>query len=73
MGFVWWAVFLIVPFFILCFVAGMVSGIMHPGDREAGGAAGRIIGETLGLPLFFISFVLSVWLTTIGKLPGTRK
>ncbi len=65
---------LVVPFFIVCFFAGMVAGALHPDNaREAGREAGRVIGEVLGLPLFFISMGLSIWLTTIGKLPGTKK
>ena len=74
MGFVWWLIFLIVPFFLVCFFAGLIAGILHPDNaRDAGREAGRVIGGMLGLPLLVLSLGLSIWLTIIGKLPGTRK
>jgi hypothetical protein len=74
MAIVWWIVFWLVPFFLICFVAGMIAGALHPDNaRQAGEAIGRIIGVTLGIPLFFVALGLSIWLTVIGKLPGTRK
>jgi len=74
MGLIWWFVLLIVPFFIICFLAGMIAGILHPDTaHEAGREAGRVIGALVGLPLLVVSLGLSIWLTSIGKLPGTRK
>jgi cbb3-type cytochrome oxidase subunit 1 len=74
MAIVWWFALAIVTFFGACFMAGLVAGMMHPGyGREAGRAAGQFVGTWFGLPIFLVALGLSIWLTVIGKLPGTRK
>lgn len=74
MAIVWWIVMFIVIFFILAFFAGFIAGVMNPSNaREAGREAGQWIGIFFGLPVFFGTLGLSIWLTIIGKLPGTRK
>ncbi|MCE0498829.1 MAG: DUF4339 domain-containing protein [Methylacidiphilales bacterium] len=73
MAVVWWLAIFFFSFIVACFLAGMVVGIMHPGDLQAGLEARRTIPSLLGLPLLFVTLGLSIWLTVIGKLPGTRK
>ena len=74
MGIIWWLVMTFFTFFLLCFLAGMVAGVLHPDNAQASGrAAGQMIGVYFGLPLLLLSLGLSIWLTIIGKLPGTRK
>jgi hypothetical protein len=70
----WWLFLGILIFFVACIFAGMVAGMMDPPHaHEAGRAAGAWVGNFLGLPIFGVSLVLSIWLTVIGKLPGTGK
>ena len=66
MAIVWMVVF----FFGSLFVLGAIAGVTHPTDPSG---AGQEIGEVMALPLFFISIGVAIWLTIIGKLPGTRK
>jgi len=74
MGIVWFFVLLIVPFFLICAVGGGIAGALHPDNaHDAGAEAGRILGTYLGVPLFLLALVLSIVLTALGKLPGTRK
>jgi GYF domain 2 len=74
MAVVWWFVLALVVFFVACFMSGLMAGMMNPGNgHEAGRAAGQFVGKYFGLPIFLFGLALSVWLTTIGKLPGTRK
>ena len=51
-------------------LVGMVAGTLNPQDASA---AGGRAGEALAGPSFLISLCLSVGLTVVGKLPGTRK
>jgi len=70
MFFVWW----IVMFFVTCFLIGLIGGIFFASQNAAdAGAAGHTLGQYIGLPVLFVSLGLSIWLTIIGKLPGTRK
>jgi hypothetical protein len=74
MGIIWWLVFFVVPYLGICALAGAVAGEIHRDDPyEAGRKAGAMIGAIVILPIFFGAIGLSVWLTIIGKLPGTRK
>jgi hypothetical protein len=66
MGIVWMLVF----FFGGLFVLGAMAGMTHPSDPNG---AGQEIGQVMALPLFFISTGVAIWLTIVGKLPGTRK
>src|SRR6266480_3602623 len=52
------------------FLAGALSGILNPKHAEE---AGRKIGESLSGLFFLIALGLSIWLTVVGKLPGTKK
>jgi len=60
-----WSLFIVGSFF-----AGVVVGYLHPSDPEA---AGRMVGEIAALPIMVGSLGFSIWLTAIGKLPGTQK
>jgi len=74
MGIIWFFILFFVPLILLGMVAGMAAGGMHPDDAaNAGRHAGQLIGSILGLPILVIALGLSIWLTIIGKLPGTRK
>ncbi len=74
MAIVWWMVMFIGTFFVVAFIGGFIAGLTHPSNaREAGRQVGEIIGLWFGLPILFGSLALSIWLTIIGKLPGTGK
>jgi hypothetical protein len=52
------------------FLAGAFAGLLNPKDPQA---AGRRIGESLSGLFFLVALGVSIWLTVLGKLPGTRK
>jgi len=52
------------------FVVGAIAGALNPQD---GAGAGERAGEALGGLFLLISVCLSVVLTIVGKLPGTKK
>lgn len=66
MAFVWSIVF----WFAGLFAAGAVAGAMNPQNAEA---AGERVGEEYSGIIFLIAVAFSVFLTVIGKLPGTKK
>lgn len=66
-----WAVVWMLVFWVgSLLLAGMIAGVLNPHDASA---AGGRAGEALSGLFLIISLCLSVWLTIIGKLPGTRK
>jgi hypothetical protein len=62
---VWWLVFWTGGLFIV----GFVAGASHPGH---GAEAGRAAGQTWTAPVFLLSLILSIVLTVLGVMPGTR-
>ncbi len=70
MVFAWWFVFLVCFFVAATFFAGVLVDFMNVRDPEE---AGVVVGEIAGVPILLGSLGLAVWLTVIGKLPGTRK
>ena len=66
MAFAWTMVF----WFAGLFAAGAVAGAMNPENPQA---AGERVGEEYSGILFLIALAISVSLTAIGKLPGTKK
>ena len=70
MALVWWFVFVFCFFAAASFFAGVVVTFMDVKDPRT---AGEVIGRIATLPIILGSLGLAVWLTVIGKLPGTRK
>ena len=66
MAFAWTMVF----WFAGLFAAGAVAGAMNPQNAQA---AGERVGEEYSGIIFLIGLVFSIFLTVIGKLPGTKK
>jgi hypothetical protein len=74
MAIAWWIVMMFIGFILVGVLAGFMAGLSHPENgAEAGREAGREAGQIFGLPILLGSLALSIWLTVIGKLPGTRK
>jgi hypothetical protein len=59
--------------FVICFVTGLMAGMLGMQNHQAERNVGYMIGFYGGFPLLLISLGLSIWLTVIGKLPGTGK
>lgn len=59
-----------IMWFMFLILGGFIVGSMNPYNP---GVAGQEFGENASLPLFFISASIAALLTTLGKLPGTRK
>ncbi len=66
MAFAWTMVF----WFVGLIVAGGVAGAMNPENPQA---AGERVGEEYSGIIFLIALAISVCLTVIGMLPGTKK
>jgi ABC-type multidrug transport system permease subunit len=66
----WCAIWTILFWFCLLFIAGFIAGAYNPQDPAAAGARA---GELYGNMLLLLSFCISVLLTIKGKLPGTKK
>ncbi len=67
MAVVWWLILWLVPCVILI---SIFIAITNPHDPSE---AGKMLGRYVGAPLMLGALALSIWLTAIGKLPGTRK
>ena len=66
MGFAWTMVF----WFAGLFAAGAVAGASNPGNAAE---AGEAVGEKYSGFIFLFSLILSILLTILGALPGTKK
>ena len=70
----WWLGLGTLVFFCACFLAGFIAGMLDPTHaHDAGRSAGAWIGAHFGLPIYGLALALSIWLTIVGKLPGTGK
>jgi hypothetical protein len=69
MGAVWAIVFWLVALLTTAVIFGFAAKAMgHSVER-----AGEVVGGALGIPFFLVFTGVSIWLTAIGKLPGTKK
>ena len=72
MGIVWWIGLAIFSFIALVIIATCLAPLVYPNDTPHD--AGYKLGHTLGFfffPFLLVEMGLVIWLTIIGKLPGT--
>jgi hypothetical protein len=70
LGIGWWISFMIFFFVVIGFGGGLILGVI--GSPLLHDHAARVGGGVVLLS-FVISLTLAIWLTAIGRLPGTRK